>query len=1064
MRLLPTGFRAGYLTTHNPDSIITTDALFPHLMKLSRSDIFAVILMLPATVQPAQAWTSDQEWQLVFNDEFSSASFTEDGTIDTSAGTWNELGYVSWGVADWRKYQSTDDALVQQGESNGTDYVSLKGAYGDYTSQSDQTGENDTYACGGIFTNKTFSFQYGYVEVRAQFDCVQGCWPAIWLMPVSDSGLGGWPASGEIDILEHLNAQAKIWQTLHLTANSGSGDAAPSVQPTLSDTTGWHTYGVEWTEDAITFYLDGTATQTFNKSDYTYWPFSTENHEFYLLIDQQIGGSWVEGLGTGGIDTDTLSTSGADFNIDYVRVYSYADNNAAAGGWNGTPTDAEGNDIEYVTLTDMTAGNLDVSEAGDYLFNVTGTVTHMLAEGSDVQLQAAGGSTTALDNAMMQADSLYISDGRFKMTGSATLDVDTLYVAGGSLEVDFEYALTGVKQIYLGYESDVIGVNADRNSALYFTENQVLTADVTLVDDSKISVFNTKTLKFSGNISAENNTLVLTGVGSSAAATVQLAGGENKFAALWLCVDNSTDSEGNTFRGPGQKLAVEFLDGSNTTVEELRTNAQTATTGSSFTVQNGAVLTVLDNWSHGNNAYNATVASGGVFNIGNGTQGATATTLSGVNLTVKGNLNVNAGSEFAIDSLTVSATGNSSSKANLNIAAGSTVTIGTLNMDGDGWQSIGTLNVADGDTTTIATLVTGSNGQVDVNVESGTLKLQTLTVSSNQAIVLQAESRAQGTVNITDNVNLSGSDYKLHTRFGRVEFDGGISGTGRLELNNSSTAKITGSAGAAAINVAENAVLETAGNFSGGTISGTGTVVTVAGEATIATAANGFTGSVKAAGGNMTVSGSATYDRAEADNGYSVNFVDMSDGLTIQTLVINKGSIVGAYVNTELTALNEATITVTGALQAGYGTLNADIVLAAGSTLNITDARGLTMGSSITLQGGNTIAEKITLGTDIVAALTSPDFVSYTLATSMDGFYTFDYESGSVFWADGQSAVASDYFTAEGVNLNRYLLQYVWEDSTDSASGKLMIVIPEPTTATLSLLALAALSARRRRR
>jgi beta-glucanase (GH16 family) len=186
--------------------------------------------------------------------------------------------------------------------------------YGKFESQSCQNGSQETFACGGIFTDKTFSFRYGYVEVRARFDCADGVWPAIWLLPKS----GGWPNGGEIDIMEHLNHQKHVWQTIHLLRNSGSGDSSNTVkpQPAINDVTAWHTYGVEWAPGRITFYVDDKKTGTFTRDGFKHWPFDREV-EFYLLIDQQIGGNWP-----GQAKPAQLKAKSAHFDIDYVRVYS----------------------------------------------------------------------------------------------------------------------------------------------------------------------------------------------------------------------------------------------------------------------------------------------------------------------------------------------------------------------------------------------------------------------------------------------------------------------------------------------------------------------------------------------------------------------------------------------------------------------------------------------------------------------------------------------------------------------------------------------------------------------
>ncbi|MBR4309651.1 MAG: glycoside hydrolase family 16 protein, partial [Akkermansia sp.] len=409
-------------------------------MKLRRMNkMLAWLSMLGVSTT---CWGFSSDWELVFNDEFSSSSFNGN-KLDWDDGDWNKISYVNWGVSDWRKYQSRDDSLVVKGQSDGVDYVTLKGSYGDYTSQDDQSGAQDTFACGGIFTDKTFSFQYGYVEVRARFESAQGVWPAIWLMPKS----GGWPDAGEIDMMEHLNFQNQIWQTLHLTGNSGSGDAAPSVQTQISNVNGWHTYGMEWTADSITFYIDGNWTATFRSSDFTYWPFD-DGREFYLLIDQQIGGSWP-----GNANADTLKNNSADFDIDFVRVFSTEKNSPSAAScpsWSANgPVEKNGAAIQYTEVSGVHSGALDQATAGNYSYSINGALGRIVAEDSNIRIAAQnGGSSYSWVGDMVQCRSLHIADGKFSVQGNSTFDVDTLYVVGGSLEMGAANALNSVEHLY----------------------------------------------------------------------------------------------------------------------------------------------------------------------------------------------------------------------------------------------------------------------------------------------------------------------------------------------------------------------------------------------------------------------------------------------------------------------------------------------------------------------------------------------------------------------------------------------------------------------------------------
>lgn len=270
------------------------------------------IAFLPLLSPHAWADNPNPQWKLVFEDEFSPSSFN--GKKLKWGNKWNKIDYVSYSAPDWRKHQSRADALVVPGKEKKTYFVRLKGVYGSYESQSNQSGEGESFACGGIFTDKTFSFHYGYVEVRARFGCAKGVWPAIWLLPKS----GGWPNGGEIDIMEHINHQKQVWQTIHLLNNAGKGDASTTVkpQPVINDVNTWHTYGVEWAPNKITFYVDNKKTGTFTPQGFKNWPFD-RGVEFYLLIDQQIGGNWP-----GQADPAELKKKSVNFDIDYVRVYS----------------------------------------------------------------------------------------------------------------------------------------------------------------------------------------------------------------------------------------------------------------------------------------------------------------------------------------------------------------------------------------------------------------------------------------------------------------------------------------------------------------------------------------------------------------------------------------------------------------------------------------------------------------------------------------------------------------------------------------------------------------------
>lgn len=174
------------------------------------------------------------------------------------------------------------------------------------------------YQTAGIETRGKFDFQYGTVECRARFlRQPQGGHSGIWMMPAPPAEK--WPKSGEIDIMEHLNSDNIVYETVHSWYLDDMDKKDPKGQATATvDNTEWNTYGVHWTPDSITYTVNGEAVLTYpnlhlsNAQDAAYqWPF---DHPFYLILSQSLGG---EGTWAGPIDNAELP---AVFQIDWIKV------------------------------------------------------------------------------------------------------------------------------------------------------------------------------------------------------------------------------------------------------------------------------------------------------------------------------------------------------------------------------------------------------------------------------------------------------------------------------------------------------------------------------------------------------------------------------------------------------------------------------------------------------------------------------------------------------------------------------------------------------------------------
>ncbi len=180
--------------------------------------------------------------------------------------------------------------------------------------------EGNSYTSARLVTKNKGDWTYGRVQVRARLlKCkATGTWPAIWMLS-TDWLYGDWPASGEIDIMEHVGYEDDIVHgTVHTEAfNHMIGTQDTGVIPVSVD--GWHTYDIIWGEDEIEFIIDGLKYHEFVRKDsaiYKEWPF---DQDFHLILNVAVGGSWG---GQQGVDEASFEGDGQIMEVDWVRVYN----------------------------------------------------------------------------------------------------------------------------------------------------------------------------------------------------------------------------------------------------------------------------------------------------------------------------------------------------------------------------------------------------------------------------------------------------------------------------------------------------------------------------------------------------------------------------------------------------------------------------------------------------------------------------------------------------------------------------------------------------------------------
>ncbi|GAB3901498.1 hypothetical protein GCM10028803_26290 [Larkinella knui] len=181
------------------------------------------------------------------------------------------------------------------------------------------TALNDNFQSNPISSASVISkgkaeFLYGKIEVRAKMPDGKGAWPAIWTLG-KNRDVVGWPACGEIDIMEWLGlAPQFVFGSLHKADASGKDAPLISISPATTDlSTTFHTYTLEWSETQILMYIDDFNYAIYKASDLTpaEWQQFTKPH--YLLLNLALGGT------SGGfIDYTKFPFT---FTIDYVRYY-----------------------------------------------------------------------------------------------------------------------------------------------------------------------------------------------------------------------------------------------------------------------------------------------------------------------------------------------------------------------------------------------------------------------------------------------------------------------------------------------------------------------------------------------------------------------------------------------------------------------------------------------------------------------------------------------------------------------------------------------------------------------
>jgi len=262
-----------------------------------------LVLSVLAWAQTGGSDLTNGKWKLRWRDEFNGP----DSSIDPSK--WVvETGGKGWGNHELEAYTNRpQNVFVEDGN------LVIRARRENYTGPD---GVSRNYTSARLKTAGKFSQAYGRFEARIKIPYGQGLWPAFWMLG-DDLGTAGWPACGEIDVMENIGKEPS---TVHGTLHGPGYSANDGITASYNLSNGrrfaddFHVFAVEWDANAIRFYVDDALYATRARSDLPAGKKWVFDHPFFLLLNVAVGGDWP-----GNPDATTVFPQ--TMRVDYVRIY-----------------------------------------------------------------------------------------------------------------------------------------------------------------------------------------------------------------------------------------------------------------------------------------------------------------------------------------------------------------------------------------------------------------------------------------------------------------------------------------------------------------------------------------------------------------------------------------------------------------------------------------------------------------------------------------------------------------------------------------------------------------------
>ncbi|MBR9919222.1 MAG: glycoside hydrolase family 16 protein [Bacteroidetes bacterium] len=259
----------------------------------------------PSEVGGCQFEDSLDSYEMVWNDEFDGDVIdTEKWSYDLGDGCDISPDLCGWGNNELQYYTDrSENAYV----SNGNLIIRAIKENPPYL------GEHQ-YTSARLVTKNKGDWKYGRMDIRARLPIGQGLWPAIWMLP-TDTIYGGWPKSGEIDIMEYIGQEpSRVFGTIHYGNENWQYNSQGLELESGTFNDDFHVFSVIWNENCIQFQMDGINVGDPNTRSTTLPQTFPFDQRFHMLLNVAVGGN-LPG------NPDATTSFPQVMQVDYVRVY-----------------------------------------------------------------------------------------------------------------------------------------------------------------------------------------------------------------------------------------------------------------------------------------------------------------------------------------------------------------------------------------------------------------------------------------------------------------------------------------------------------------------------------------------------------------------------------------------------------------------------------------------------------------------------------------------------------------------------------------------------------------------